>query len=380
MQALKRGSQGQDAASWSPRAPSASTRPSSATASWRPSRRSAAPCSPTPAARASASGSAPTWARRRATPSSPRSTATSQAANDGSAATLSFLDQPGDRDRAAPSRARSSSIPCTGRSRARTARPSASPRPSPEELPAKGFARGEEGSRLPPPTATRCRWRSSPTSERIQLLQPFPRWDGQGLRRASRAREDQGQDDHRPHLAGGHVAPRARPPRQDQRQHVPGRDQRVHGRGGQGHQPAHGREAQNLSKMARELKAEGLSLGGGGRRELRRGLEPRARRHVARATSGCKVVIVRSFARIHETNLKKQGILPLTFSKPADYDLVGPGDRLSVTRARPADSRHAGDRHPHQARRQDRFHPVPAYAHRRANRVVQGGLRLNALK
>jgi aconitate hydratase len=40
---------------------------------------------------------------------------------------------------------------------------------------------------------------------------------------------------------------------------------------------------------------------------------------------------VRSFARIHETNLKKQGILPLTFSKPTDYDLVGPGDRLSVT-------------------------------------------------
>jgi aconitate hydratase len=43
------------------------------------------------------------------------------------------------------------------------------------------------------------------------------------------------------------------------------------------------------------------------------------------------VVIVRSFARIHETNLKKQGILPLTFSKPTDYDLVGPGDRVSVT-------------------------------------------------
>jgi aconitate hydratase len=42
------------------------------------------------------------------------------------------------------------------------------------------------------------------------------------------------------------------------------------------------------------------------------------------------VVIARSFARIHETNLKKQGILPLTFTDPADYDLIGPEDRISV--------------------------------------------------
>jgi aconitate hydratase len=42
------------------------------------------------------------------------------------------------------------------------------------------------------------------------------------------------------------------------------------------------------------------------------------------------VVIVRSFARIHETNLKKQGILPLTFSKASDYDLFEQADRVSV--------------------------------------------------
>jgi aconitate hydratase len=41
-------------------------------------------------------------------------------------------------------------------------------------------------------------------------------------------------------------------------------------------------------------------------------------------------VIVRSFARIHESNLKKQGILPLTFADPADYDKVRDGDRISV--------------------------------------------------
>jgi len=47
---------------------------------------------------------------------------------------------------------------------------------------------------------------------------------------------------------------------------------------------------------------------------------------------GCKAVIVKSFARIHETNLKKQGILPLTFTKASDYDLFDQADRVSVTR------------------------------------------------
>jgi len=43
------------------------------------------------------------------------------------------------------------------------------------------------------------------------------------------------------------------------------------------------------------------------------------------------VVIVKSFARIHETNLKKQGILPLTFAKTSDYDLFEQPDRVSIT-------------------------------------------------
>lgn len=46
---------------------------------------------------------------------------------------------------------------------------------------------------------------------------------------------------------------------------------------------------------------------------------------------GGVAVITRSFARIHETNLKKQGMLPLTFADPADYDLIDPRDVLSIT-------------------------------------------------
>ncbi len=52
-------------------------------------------------------------------------------------------------------------------------------------------------------------------------------------------------------------------------------------------------------------------------------MEPRFR--------GCRAIIVRSFARIHETNLKKQGILPLTFVNPADYELVQQHDRVSIS-------------------------------------------------
>lgn len=45
---------------------------------------------------------------------------------------------------------------------------------------------------------------------------------------------------------------------------------------------------------------------------------------------GGAAVIVRSFARIHQSNLKKQGILPLTFDDPTDYDKIDAEDRISI--------------------------------------------------
>jgi aconitate hydratase len=45
---------------------------------------------------------------------------------------------------------------------------------------------------------------------------------------------------------------------------------------------------------------------------------------------GGRAVIVRSFARIHEANLKKQGVLALTFADPADYDKIQAGDTVDV--------------------------------------------------
>jgi len=60
--------------------------------------------------------------------------------------------------------------------------------------------------------------------------------------------------------------------------------------------------------------------------------EGSSREHAAlepRHLGGC-AIIVKSFARIHETNLKKQGMLPLTFSNPADYDKISPADSLTL--------------------------------------------------
>lgn len=73
--------------------------------------------------------------------------------------------------------------------------------------------------------------------------------------------------------------------------------------------------------VARAYKAKGIrwvavgdeNYGEGSSRE-HAALEPR---HL-----GGRAIIVKSFARIHETNLKKQGMLPLTFANPADYDKV----------------------------------------------------------
>ena len=45
---------------------------------------------------------------------------------------------------------------------------------------------------------------------------------------------------------------------------------------------------------------------------------------------GCAAVITKSFARIHETNLKKQGVLALTFENPNDYDKINEDDKISI--------------------------------------------------
>ena len=88
-------------------------------------------------------------------------------------------------------------------------------------------------------------------------------------------------------------------------------------------------EYDEVPKVAREYKAKGIpwvvfgeeNYGEGSSRE-HAAMEPRF--------LGGKAIIVKSFARIHETNLKKQGMLPLTFDNPADYDKVKENDKIDL--------------------------------------------------
>ena len=84
-----------------------------------------------------------------------------------------------------------------------------------------------------------------------------------------------------------------------------------------------------LTKIARDWKARGLGWVVVGDENYGEGS---SREHAAMSPRylGARAVLVRSFARIHETNLKKQGILPLTFVDPADYDRFEQDDRVSA--------------------------------------------------
>jgi aconitate hydratase len=84
-----------------------------------------------------------------------------------------------------------------------------------------------------------------------------------------------------------------------------------------------------IAEVARAYKAAGVKWVAIGDKNYGEGS---SREHAALSPRllGGAAIIARSFARIHETNLKKQGLLPLTFSDAADYDLTREADRLSL--------------------------------------------------
>ena len=86
---------------------------------------------------------------------------------------------------------------------------------------------------------------------------------------------------------------------------------------------------QPIPAVARALKQEGLRWIVVGDENYGEGS---SREHAAMSPRllGAAAVITRSFARIHESNLKKQGVLPLTFGDPANYEKVQERDRISV--------------------------------------------------
>ena len=83
------------------------------------------------------------------------------------------------------------------------------------------------------------------------------------------------------------------------------------------------------SEAARDYKEEGLGWVAVGDENYGEGS---SREHAAMSPRylGCQAIIAKSFARIHETNLKKQGLLPLTFKHASDYEKVKEDDRVSI--------------------------------------------------
>jgi aconitate hydratase len=202
--------------------------------------------------------------------------------------------------------------------------------PESEELPTAGFAKGEEGYEAPAADGDSVVVAVSPTSQRLQLLQPFPLWDGNDFDALPILVKTKGK------TTTDHISPAG--PWLLVRGHLDkisdnmflGAVNAFTGETGKGVNPVTGEKGQNFSKMARELKAKGLGWVVIGDENYGEGS---SREHAAMSPRylGCKVVIARSFARIAETNLKKQGILPVTFTKPSDYDLIEQDDRVSVT-------------------------------------------------
>ena len=101
------------------------------------------------------------------------------------------------------------------------------------------------------------------------------------------------------------------------------------GKAGETNNTLSGAKDQAIPAVAREYKAKGLRWVVVGDENYGEGS---SREHAAMSPRhlGAAAILTRSFARIHETNLKKQGLLPLTFADPKDYDKVQEGDKISL--------------------------------------------------
>ena len=247
--------------------------------------------------------------------------------NDGSANTLSFVTSP-DTVLALALAGRLDFNPATDTLTAPDGTLVRLAAPVGEVLPANGYEAGENTFTAPPADGTGVVVSVSPTSDRLQLLEPFPAWDGNDYVELPILMKAKGKctTDHIS-AAGkwlkfrGHL------------ENISGNlfigvvnafDDAV----GVGLDITDG-ERRLYPEIAKRYSAAGIrwcaigdqNYGEGSSRE-HAAMEPRYR--------GGVVIFARSFARIHETNLKKQGLVPLTFADGAVYDLIGEGDRISV--------------------------------------------------
>ncbi len=201
--------------------------------------------------------------------------------------------------------------------------------PEAEDLPRDGFARGLEGYEAPAENGDAVKIEVSENSERLQILGPFPAWDGKDCVDLPILVKTKGKTT-TDHIspAGKWLLVRGHLDKISDNMFL-GAVNAFTGATGKGVSPLTG-AVQTFAKTARELKAKDQRWIAVGDENYGEGS---SREHAAMSPRylGCAVVIVRSFARIAETNLKKQGILPLTFADPRDYDRVEQDDRVSIS-------------------------------------------------
>ena len=203
------------------------------------------------------------------------------------------------------------------------------PVPQGDELPAQGFAKGEEGLVPPAENGEGLQVDIPPTSERLQLLQPFPKWDGKDFEKLPILIKTKGK------TTTDHISPAG--PWLKFRGHLDkisdnmflGANNAFSGEAGKGSNVLTGESGLTIAQIARDYKGKGIGSFVVGDENYGEGS---SREHAAMSPRflGVLAVLVKSFARIHETNLKKQGILPLTFADPKDYDHFEQEDRVSV--------------------------------------------------
>ncbi len=200
--------------------------------------------------------------------------------------------------------------------------------PTGDELPKDGFADSDFGFVAPATSGETVQIDVASDSERLHLLEPFPAWNGQDYTSLRVLLKAKGK------CTTDHISPAGK--WLNFRGHLDNisnnmffgavnafRDEIGHGLN------VETGEVAAYPAVARDYKAKDIgwvavgdeNYGEGSSRE-HAAMEPR---HL-----GAKAVIVKSFARIHETNLKKQGILALTFADPADYDKVREDDKVAI--------------------------------------------------
>jgi len=195
-------------------------------------------------------------------------------------------------------------------------------------LPANGYNEGEDTFTAPPADGSGVTVAVSPTSDRLQLLSPFGAWSGNDYIGLPVLMKAQGKctTDHIS-AAGKWLTYRGHLENISGNLFI-GAVNAFGGAVGEGLDTIDGsrRSYPDIAKHYGESSVQWCAIGdqnyGEGSSREHAAMEPRFR--------GGVVIFARSFARIHETNLKKQGLVPLTFADPKTYDLIEETDRINV--------------------------------------------------